>query len=176
MRLLDQRTAFGDEKDLVRQGEIVKAVLFFVIGALLLLFSAQALVYSASHLAERLGFSVGIVGLFLVALGTSLPELAFELQAIKRHEDSLVLGDLIGSVVTNSTLVLAITALVHPIYIPDLTIYITPIVFLALILIIFEIIVRQDKKLGVVEGLIFLFVYVFFLITEFGLEISQNLY
>lgn len=176
MRLLDQRKSFHETETHVTSRDALQSFLIFMVGALLLIFSAQVLVYAAKNLADILGFSVGLVGLFIVALGTSLPELAFELQAIKKHEDSLVLGDLIGSVVTNSTLVLAITALFRPIIIPDITVYATPTLFLAVILVLFEVVVRQDKKLGLVEGLLFLFIYVFFLISEVGVGITLHIF
>lgn len=176
IRLLDQRKLFHEVENQMTRKNVVQSFLVFVIGALLLVLAAQVLVYAAQNLAAALGFSIGLVGLFVVAIGTSLPELAFELQAVKRYENSLVLGNLIGSVVNNSTLVLAITAFVRPIQVTDITIYTTSVVFLAIILIVFEVLVHRDKKLGVVEGLLFIFIYVAFLITELGIGTALHMF
>lgn len=174
MRLLDQRKSFHEMPQRVSKKEAIHNLLVFAMGAALLIFSAQTLVYASKGIAAELGLSIGIVGLLIVALGTSLPELAFQLRAGKQNDDSLVLGNLIGSVVANSTLVLAITALVRPINIQNVSMYITSVIFLGIVLVLFEVIVRQDKKLGVVEGLIFIFLYIFFLITEFGVGFASH--
>ncbi|MCB1028625.1 MAG: calcium/sodium antiporter [Microthrixaceae bacterium] len=67
--------------------------------------AARALVVGAVDVADRLGWSGGFVGLTLVALGTSLPELAAAIQAVRRHEDELLVGNLVGSNILNSLLV-----------------------------------------------------------------------
>ena len=59
----------------------------------------------AVDLADRFGLSSGFVGLSIVALGTSLPELAAAIQAVRRREDELLLGNLVGSNLLNSLLV-----------------------------------------------------------------------
>lgn len=67
--------------------------------------AARALVIGAVGLADRFGLSSGFVGLSIVALGTSLPELAAAVQAVRRKEDELLLGNLVGSNLLNSLLV-----------------------------------------------------------------------
>ncbi|MEZ5382043.1 MAG: calcium/sodium antiporter [Microthrixaceae bacterium] len=67
--------------------------------------AARALVVGAVDLADRVGWSGGFVGLSLVALGTSLPELAAAIQAVRRNEDELLVGNLVGSNLLNSLLV-----------------------------------------------------------------------
>ena len=67
--------------------------------------AARTLVIGAVDLADRFGWSGGFVGLSLVALGTSLPELAASIQAVRRREDELLVGNLVGSNLLNSLLV-----------------------------------------------------------------------
>ncbi len=85
------------------------------LGVALLVAGAQALVEGASDIARALGVSDRVIGLTLVALGTSLPELAAAVSAARRHEGDLVLGNVIGSNIFNLLCILGITAMVHPI-------------------------------------------------------------
>lgn len=168
IRLLDQRSAFHETPDFEKHGSLSSNLFWFIVGSVLLLASSYSLVFASKEIAGELGLSVGLVGLIIVALGTSLPELAFEIRAVRNNEDSMVLGDLIGSVVTNSTLVLAITALVRPIIIQNVWLYLVPVFFLGLVLVLFEFIVRQDRKLGVIDGLVLVLTYIFFLLVQFA--------
>jgi cation:H+ antiporter len=84
-------------------------------GIALLIVSAQMLVTGAVSLAEGLGVSQRVIGLTMVAVGTSLPELASSLVAVMRRETDLVLGNIVGSNVFNLAFVLGLAAVVHPI-------------------------------------------------------------
>jgi cation:H+ antiporter len=89
-------------------------VLRVVLGLGATVAGAQALVWGARVLAEELGLAEGFIGLTLVAVGTSLPELAAAVAAARRGEDELVVGNLLGSNIFNSLAVGAILALVSP--------------------------------------------------------------
>jgi cation:H+ antiporter len=82
-----------------------------LIGTLL---GAQALVWGATEIATEAGLSEGFVGLTLVAIGTSLPELVTTLQAARRGEDELIVGNLLGSNIFNSLAVGGAVALAGP--------------------------------------------------------------
>lgn len=84
------------------------------LGLLLTLAAAQVLVISATAVAARIGLEEGFVGLTLVAVGTSLPELATSLQAARKGETDLIVGNLLGSNIFNSLAVVAVAALVGP--------------------------------------------------------------
>lgn len=85
------------------------------LGALLLtLGGAEALVRGASRLATELGISAAFVGLVIVSVGTSLPELATAMAAARRNETDLVLGNVVGSNLFNSLAVLGIAGLAGP--------------------------------------------------------------
>tara|TARA_A100001015_G_scaffold292112_1_gene367075 strand:- start:758 stop:1756 length:999 start_codon:yes stop_codon:yes gene_type:complete len=88
-----------------------KGLAFTVMGLALLLVSAEFLVYAAINIAVLLGISELIIGLTVVAIGTSLPELAATIgAAMKKHED-IAVGNIIGSNILNITAVLCIPAL-----------------------------------------------------------------
>lgn len=75
---------------------------------------AQALVWAATTIAAELGLAEGFVGLSVVAIGTSLPELATAVQAARKGETDLIVGNLLGSNLFNSTVVVAAAAMVAP--------------------------------------------------------------
>lgn len=85
-----------------------------VVGLVGLIAGAQALVSGAGGVAEELGLSEGFIGLTLVALGTSLPELVTAVQAARRRETDLVVGNLLGSNLFNSGAVAGAAGLVGP--------------------------------------------------------------
>ena len=103
----------------------------------MLLISAEGVVWSATHLAEIFGLPLMIIGAIVVALGTNLPEITFGIRAITLGHKEMVLGNLLGAVVSNSTLVLGMTVLIHPLEVPDLTPYATGIIFIIAALIFF---------------------------------------
>lgn len=104
----------GTPSPMLRESLRTFAGLVFTVGA------AQVLVTSAVSIAERFGVEQGFVGLTLVAIGTSLPELATSLQAARRRDTDLIVGNLLGSNIFNSLAVAGIAGLVAaPGQVPD---------------------------------------------------------
>jgi cation:H+ antiporter len=91
-----------------------RALFWLVLGLVLLLLSSQALVWGAVEIAEALGVSDLVIGLTIVAIGTSLPELATSVAAAMKGENELAIGNIIGSNLFNLLCVLAIPGLVAP--------------------------------------------------------------
>ena len=85
-----------------------------LLGIALLVVGAQALVTGATAIARSLGVSEAVIGLTLVAFGTSLPELASSVVAALKRETDIILGNVIGSNIFNVLAVLGLTALVSP--------------------------------------------------------------
>ena len=85
-----------------------------ILGLVVLLISAKLLVWGAVGIAEAFGVSDLIIGLTIVAVGTSLPELAASLSAIKKGEHDMAVGNVIGSSLFNILAVLGIVGLVGP--------------------------------------------------------------
>ena len=92
-----------------------RAVLLAVFGLGLVLVGARLLVDSASELARAFGVSEAVIGLTIVAVGTSLPELATSVIAALRGEREIALGNVIGSNIFNVFAILGLTALIAPI-------------------------------------------------------------
>ena len=93
---------------------MVATILFFIAGLLLLIGGAELLVRGASALAGRLGMTPLVIGLTVVAFGTSAPELAISLQSGIAGEDALLLGNVIGSNIFNVLFILGISAMLAP--------------------------------------------------------------
>lgn len=91
-----------------------KAVLNFSLGLALLLFSSRILVWGAVNIATAYGVSDLIIGLTIVALGTSLPELAASIASALKNEHDIAIGNVIGSNMYNLLAVLAVPALIAP--------------------------------------------------------------
>jgi cation:H+ antiporter len=88
-------------------------------GLALLYFGGRVTVESSVVFAELAGISPAIVGLFVVAIGTSMPELVTSIVAALRGESDLALGNIIGSNIFNSLVVLPVSAVATPVVIPD---------------------------------------------------------
>ncbi|MCH9770588.1 MAG: calcium/sodium antiporter, partial [Gammaproteobacteria bacterium] len=88
--------------------------LWWLISLLLLFVGAELLVYGAVSIARKLAISEAVIGLSVVAFGTSLPELAAAIASSIKRQHELVLGNIIGSNIFNLLAVLAIPALIHP--------------------------------------------------------------
>ncbi|MFH2086027.1 MAG: sodium:calcium antiporter [bacterium] len=143
-------------------------ILKFAFGVALLLLSSHFIVRLASALAISTGLSTLFIGLFIVALGTSLPELAFELKAISSGQAKMALGDLLGSVVANSTLILGLAAIIRPLTLTHqgLVPYGMAIGAFSMIYFAFIYFVKTKKKLERWEGFILLSGYVAFILIE----------
>ena len=91
-----------------------KSLLFVVLGLALLIVGSNLFVDSATSVAETLGVSQSVIGLTIVAGGTSLPELATSVVAARKGQSALAIGNVIGSNVFNILLILGLTAVICP--------------------------------------------------------------
>ncbi len=140
--------------------------ILLVICLILVYFSSSYVVNYAKLLAIDLKVSPLLISLFLIAIGTSLPELALETQAIRLKKVNIALGDLFGSVIVNSTIILGISALINPITAEITAIFIAAL-FFVLSAYLFVVFVYSGKKLVLEEGVGLIIVYILFVIIEF---------
>lgn len=101
-------------------GGLVAAIALFVLGLTGIVFGAKLLVDGAVNIARDLGISETVIGLSIVAVGTSLPELAASISAALKRQGDIALGNIIGSNIFNVTAILGVTALVRPVAVPDI--------------------------------------------------------
>ena len=139
-----------------------QAVAYMLLGLILLIVSAEALVASASAIAEELGVSEAIIGLTIVALGTSLPELAASITCVLKGHYDLAIGNILGSNIINLLAVLPFPGLLSPglIQAPLLFRDFAAVTLLTLLLAAFcYYAVTRGKQLGRLSGVIFLSIY-----------------
>ncbi len=132
----------------------------------LLLAASQVVVNSALFFSNTLGISIGLVGILIVSLGNCFPEAYFAVISARKEENWLVLGDLIGSVIVCSALVLGIVALLFPFTITDFSPFLIARIFLIVGSLAALIFIRSGRKITKKEGLILLSIYVIFLLCE----------
>lgn len=138
---LRQRTdAFGTEmeRELIEHAMPLKtAILWLVVGLLLLIASSRLLVWGAVDIAQSLGVSDLVIGLTIVALGTSLPELASSLIAARKGEHDIALGNVLGSNLFNTLAVVGVAGAIEPMAVESVILHRDWLVMAALTLALF---------------------------------------
>ena len=135
-------------------------------GVFLLLLSAEGIVFSASRLASVLDILLVSIGTLFVALGTSLPEITFGIRSITMGYKEMIIGDVIGSVVINSTLVLGLVALICPFEVVDLSPYLIGITFTMITALFFTIFSRTHEIISRKEAVFLFLIYIVFLLFQ----------
>lgn len=139
------------------KGSAFKAFLITILGIGMTMFGAKLLVDSAITIARNFGISESVIGLTLVAVGTSLPELATSVMASIRKQNALAFGNVVGSNIYNALFILGTVALLTPIHVPnDLDVSLIIMVCATLLLILCGAIY---KKIVPFMGFLFLALY-----------------
>lgn len=141
-------------------------LVFFILGTLGLYFGSELLIENASIIAFTMGVSEFIIGVTIVALGTSLPELATSLIASLKGQNSISLGNLLGSNVFNVFAVLGITSIVKPIPVDIFLLYVDIPVMLGFVIVLF-LFMFLGKRMGLIEGLALLVAYFTYIAYSF---------
>ena len=149
--------------------DIAFSFLIFFAGILALLLSAHYVILFGEEIAIGFGVPSIVIGLFLIGFGSSLPELVFQVKTARQGQTDMSLGDALGSVVANSTLILGITSIIQPIEF-EASSFMFGVFFMVLIMFVFLWMLHQKERLSVFEGLILILSYVIFLIVELFLQ------
>lgn len=142
-----------------------KNILLSLIGVVGIVFGGNLVVDSATNIAYSLGMSEKLVGLTIVAVGTSLPELVTSIVAALKGENDIALGNVLGSNIFNLVLILGASATITPIAVSGVMI-IDFIILIAVTLFIGALIFlnkKEEKRLGRLEGIILVGIYVAYL-------------
>ena len=145
--------------------------IILLISFIVLLVSAKLIVYGGTSLAVQFGVSDLIIGLTVVALGTSLPELAVSITSAIKKQHAMVVGNIIGSNLFNTVGVLAIPGLISPLYVPEKLITRDYPFMLVLTTLIFVFIASHkfSKEITIsrLEGALFILILFFYLYLLF---------
>ena len=133
-------------------------IAFLIGGVLVLAAGAEGMVRGAAAIAESLGVGKRIIGMTVVAFGTSLPELAASVVAAKHGESDLALGNVVGSNIYNATLILGTASMIRPIP-SEIGVASMDFVFFVLTALMLFPMIRFGWRLGRLDGLILLGTY-----------------
>ncbi|MSS64632.1 calcium/sodium antiporter [Velocimicrobium porci] len=149
----------GEEENLEQKKIPVPLCLIYISGGLLaIIWGGDLVVDSASEIAKRFGLSQTLIGLTIVAIGTSLPELVTSIVAARKGETGMALGNVVGSNLFNILLVLGLSVFISPIGVGTETLY--DLVLLAGMSLVAFAFTWTQKKLSRVEGLVMVSMYV----------------
>jgi cation:H+ antiporter len=162
-------TEKDDSIDVLSLVSTFKITVWLLIGGISLYFGSDWLVKGAVVIAKEIGVSEAVISVSIIAVGTSIPELAASVMAVVRNEKSISLGNLIGSNIFNIGSVLGLTAMVKPIVVDDPLIVSRDLIWMlifAAILLPFSLILKRNE-IRKTEGFALVFVYGVFIYTVF---------
>ena len=165
----DSTESFNDIDDKLKLTSNFKILIWLIISSLTLYFGAEFLVEGAVNLAKQINISEAVISVTLVAIGTSIPELAASLVAVAKNEKGISVGNLIGSNIFNIGSVLGITAIIKDISIAQEIIQRDIIWMLMFATIIMVLSVLPEKnKISKYKGIIMLVGYFIFIFQAFA--------
>jgi len=143
---------------------MVIVYLLFIVGIFLLIKSANWIVDGSSSLAKRIGVSSLMIGLTIVAFGTSLPELVVSVIAALKGNVDLAVGNIIGSNIFNIFWVLGIVPLISPLKIPAFVGFDIGLMFLTTLVLFIFMFTGKRKELTQKEGVVFILFYILYIL------------
>lgn len=156
-------------EDKIPRWQVVLDVFMLTVSVVVLFLSSAYVIEYASNLAVDLAVPPIVIGLLLLAIGTSLPELVFGTHAIMQGHSQMALGNIIGSCVANATLVLGVTGVIYPVA-SNFLLFITSGVFMIVVCFLFATFVEAGRKLYWMEGVSMVLLYAFFIIIQYYLR------
>ena len=154
----DNKEESEDEK----QRNIFITVVLGILGATAIVIGGNMVVNSASEIALKLGMSENLVGLTIVALGTSLPEFVTSVMATKKGELSIAIGNIIGSNIFNILLILGVASLISPMAVS--VVAICDVMFMVFTVTLFIFLTIKEKELNKKNGILLIMMYIVYLI------------
>lgn len=156
---------FSDEE--MKNISILKNAMLIVLGIAILKLGGELVVESSKKIAVALNISEKVIGLTIVAIGTSLPELVTSVTAAIKKESDIAIGNIVGSNIFNMLLIIGVTAIIRPIPYNVTYNYQMAILFTGMIMITVFPFIKPKDKLSRVEGLACVLLYIFHTIKLF---------
>lgn len=144
----------------------VKSCLMLLFSMAIMLTGGHFTVTSATSLANYIGVNPILIGMLIVGLGTTMPEFFFSLKSVKKRDDSLAVGDILGTVLADATIVVGVLALVNPFSFPTKIIYITGLFMVAASFLLFRF-MKSGRTLTKREAVMLFAFWVTFVLVEF---------
>lgn len=146
----------------IQKMPIWETITLIIAGIVALIWGSNLVVDSAMEIATRIGVSERVIGLTLVAIGTSLPELVVCVATAMRHEYDMAVGNIVGSNIFNILFVLGGAAIIHPL--PFATTFVTDALIALVAIIMLMIFTAHKSKLNRVGGIVFVATYIAYMI------------
>lgn len=163
--VLAKTSAEGEDENLqIKDYSISKSCLFIFLGLAGLIGGGRLLVANAITIAQAFGISERIIGLTIVSIGTSLPELATSIIAARKKNADIAIGNVVGSNIFNTFLILGASATITPLHAPTGSILDLTTNIIASFLLFLFIFTGQGRKINRWEGGIFFVMYFLYLI------------
>lgn len=142
-----------------------KNILMLLVAMVLLLIGSHFTVTSAISIAGILKITPILIGMLIVGLGTTMPELFFSLKSVQKKDDELAVGDILGTVLADATILVGLLAFISPFYFPVKIIYVT-----GMFMFVASMILLKFMKTGAIlskkEGYLLLLFWLVFVLTE----------
>ncbi len=154
-------TATTAELEFVNESPIMKTILLSVIGIIGIILGGDMVVDSATNIATSFGMSENLVGLTIVAVGTSLPEFVTSVVAVKKGETEIAIGNVIGSNIFNILFVLGLATIISPITISMFALI--DIIFMIAITLLLYLFMKKNNSLNKTQGYLFIIIYIVYM-------------
>jgi len=149
----------------LKNPDLFKNFILLVLSLVILLISANYTIQFAVSFANDIRIPPVLIGLTILSIGSCLPELFFSIKAVKNNHDELAIGDILGTVIIDTTIILGVIAIISPFYFKPILIYVTgAAMFIAGLLMVFFI--TSGKTLTRKEGVYLLLFYLLYLVIE----------
>ncbi len=153
----DARRHPTEEEEEIKSMPTWKCFVLILIGIALIVAGGEAVVYGAKEIARAFGMTETLIGLTIVALGTSLPELVTSIVAARKGETGMAVGNVIGSNIFNIMLILGVSSTIHPFAVNAASIYdMLILIGIGLITYVFALTSREIKRS---EGILLVLLY-----------------
>jgi cation:H+ antiporter len=139
-----------------------KMIVISLVGIIGIIIGGDMVVDNASKIAEIFGMSQNLIGLTIVAVGTSLPEFVTSIMAIKKGENEIAIGNVVGSNIFNILLILGVSSVVNPLIVN--IVGLIDVLFMIASSVLLYLFVRKNKNLNRYQGIIFILLYVGYII------------
>jgi cation:H+ antiporter len=160
------KSGMGKSKAYYGYGGKAKDSLILILAMIMLLVGAHFTVNSASAIAGTLHITPVLIGMLIVSLGTTMPELFYSLKAVRRREDGLAIGDILGTVMADATIVIGLVACINPFFFPVKIVYITG-MFMVVASFFLLRLMKTGKTLTRLEGFLLLIFWIVYAVVGF---------
>lgn len=138
-----------------------RCILYIVLGLAAVIIGSDLVVDSSSYIASLFGLSQALIGLTIVATGTSLPELVTSITALKKGDHGIVIGNVLGSCIFNILFILGISSVIVPMPIEPKML--TDILIMTIITILSAIFARSEEEIDRKEGIVLIILFLIYM-------------